>query len=91
MRDTKFPKLQTESKSFFLNIALQATGFSSPNTRFAFELFLMLPSVKGSKTFSSRFIDDQYTPGRHQIFKESFLDRYRTDNSLIATLKLKNN
>jgi hypothetical protein len=51
----------------------------------------MLPSVKGSKTFSSRFIDDQYTPGRHQIFKESFLDRYRTDNSLIATLKLKNN
>jgi len=72
MRDTKFPKLQTESKSFFLNIALQATRFYLPNTRFAFELFLMLPSVKGSKTFSSRFIDDQYTPGRHKIFKESF-------------------
>ncbi|CAF4701940.1 unnamed protein product [Rotaria sp. Silwood1] len=65
MRDKKSPKLKTTSKSYFLNIALQANNFSAPHTRFAFEFYLMLPGTHGLRTSSSRFIDDHFTPGRN--------------------------
>ncbi|CAF4464611.1 unnamed protein product, partial [Rotaria socialis] len=62
VRESKFPKLRTTPKSYFLNIALQANKFSLPKTRFAFEFYLILPGIDGSKISSSKFIDDQYTP-----------------------------
>ncbi|CAF5010756.1 unnamed protein product, partial [Rotaria socialis] len=65
VRESKFPKLRTTPKSYFLNIALQANKFSLPKTRFAFEFYLILPGIDGSKISSSKFIDDQYTPGKH--------------------------
>ncbi|CAF4374795.1 unnamed protein product, partial [Adineta steineri] len=64
MRDTKFPKLKTAPKSLFINIAVQANKFSSSKTRFAFEILQILPGTEGSRIFSSKFIDDQYTPGK---------------------------
>ncbi|CAF2865382.1 unnamed protein product [Rotaria sp. Silwood2] len=65
MRDSKSPKLRATSKSYFLNIALQANNFSSPNTRFAFELYLIAPGPHGLRASSSRYIDDHFTPGRN--------------------------
>ena len=67
MRDSKLPKLRVTPTSFFVNIALKAFNVSSSNTRFAFELFQMLPDKDGSRMSSSRYIDDQYTPGRNYI------------------------
>ncbi|CAF4458076.1 unnamed protein product [Rotaria magnacalcarata] len=64
VRESKFPKLRTTPKSYFLNIAFQANKFSLPKTRFAFEFYLILPGIDGSKISSSKFIDDQYTPGK---------------------------
>lgn len=65
MRESKFPKLQTTSHSYFLNMALQANNYSFSNARFAFEFYIISPTNNGSKLFSSRYIDDQYTPGRN--------------------------
>jgi hypothetical protein len=67
-RDSKFPKLKTESSSYFLNIALKANNYSYANSRFAFELYIIGPGKEGFSTTKSRFIDDQYTPGKHQRF-----------------------
>ena len=64
MRDSKFPKLQSTPKSFFLNIALQATNFPLANTRFAFELYIISFGVEGARLLTSKFIDDHYTPGK---------------------------
>ncbi len=66
VRDTKFPKLKTEPSSYFLNIALQANNYSYANSRFAFEIYFIAPGKEGFNTKKSRFIDDQYTPGRNQ-------------------------
>ena len=65
MRDTKFPKLQTEPSSYYLNIAFQANNYTYVNPRFAFEMYLMNPGRQGFVTKKSRFIDDQYTPGKN--------------------------
>lgn len=70
MREPKFPKLKTTPKSYYINVALQANNYSLPNTRFAFELYLTFIGDGGAKMFSSRFIDDQYTPGKNQIFSK---------------------
>ncbi|CAM4772897.1 unnamed protein product [Rotaria magnacalcarata] len=69
VRESKFPKLRTTPKSYFLNIAFQANKFSLPKTRFAFEFYLILPGIDGSKISSSKFIDDQYTPGIFTVWK----------------------
>jgi len=63
MRDSKFPKLRTEPSSYFLNIALQANNYSFISPRFAFELYIISPAVEYPIISSSRYIDDQYTPG----------------------------
>ena len=57
---------EVAKKSFFVNIAFQAHNYSSSKTRFAFELYLTSHgNNQGARIFSSRFIDDQYTPGRN--------------------------
>lgn len=63
MRDTKFPKLRSTPKSYFLNIALKADNVTLSNTRFALEFYIIQLGVEGTKLSSSRYIDDQYTPG----------------------------
>jgi hypothetical protein len=68
IRDSKFPKLKTEPSSYFLNIALKANIYSYKNSRFTFELFFIAPGKEGYSTKKTRFIDDQYTPGKHQRF-----------------------
>lgn len=50
-------------KSYFLNIALQADNYTSANTRFALEFYIIQLGVNGTKFSSSKYIDDQYTPG----------------------------
>ncbi len=67
-RDSKFPKLKTEPSSYFVNIALKATNVSFTKSRFAFELYLIVPAVEYPSLSTSRYIDDQYTPGRNHIF-----------------------
>ncbi|CAF1381874.1 unnamed protein product [Adineta steineri] len=74
MRDTKFPKLKTAPKSLFINIAVQANTFSSSKTRFAFEILQILPGTEGSRIFSSKFIDDQYTPGIFNVYQLRTMD-----------------
>ncbi|CAF0772024.1 unnamed protein product [Adineta ricciae] len=68
-RDSKFPKLMTAPKSIFLNIAFQAEGFNSSKTRFAFELLQLMPGIEGTRIYSSRYIDDQYTPGIFNVWQ----------------------
>ena len=58
----------TAPKSIFLNIAFQAQDFNSSKTRFAFELLQLMPGIEGTRIYSSRYIDDQYTPGKDKIF-----------------------
>ncbi|CAF4767526.1 unnamed protein product [Rotaria sp. Silwood2] len=68
MRDAKFPKLHSTSKSYFLNIALKANNYTLPNTRFALEFYIIQLGIEGTQFSSSRYIDDQYTPGIYEIF-----------------------
>lgn len=68
-RDSKFPKLKTGGSSYFLNIALKANNYSYEQSRFAYELYIIGPGKEGFTTTKTRFIDDQYTPGKyHQRF-----------------------
>ena len=64
-RDSKFPKMQSTPKSYVLNLALQAENYTSAHTRFAFEFYVIQLGDEGAELVSSRFIDDQYTPGKN--------------------------
>jgi len=68
-RDSKFPKLKTSPKSYFINMAIQANNYSEPNIRLAIEFYLITPSDKGSEISKSRFIDDQFTPGIFNVWQ----------------------
>lgn len=68
MRDSKFPKLSSTPKTYFINVALKADNFSLSNTRFAFEFYIIQLGVEGTKFSSTKYIDDQYTPGMYSIF-----------------------
>ncbi|CAF0735873.1 unnamed protein product [Adineta ricciae] len=68
-RDTKFPKLRSSPKSYFLNIALQADNITSKNTRFAMEYYLIQLGVEGTQLSTSKYIDDQYTPGIFNVWQ----------------------
>ena len=65
-RDTKFPKLRSTPKSYFLNIALQADNYTLPHTRFALEFYIIQLGKEGTQLSKTRYIDDQYTPGINQ-------------------------
>ncbi|CAF1019509.1 unnamed protein product [Rotaria sordida] len=82
IRETKSPKLRTTSKSYFLNIALQANNFTSAKTRFAFELYLILPGVQGSQKYTSRYIDDHFTPGIFNVYQIKTLDSLYSSSML---------
>ncbi|CAF2439514.1 unnamed protein product [Rotaria sp. Silwood2] len=69
MRDAKFPKLHSTSKSYFLNIALKANNYTLPNTRFALEFYIIQLGIEGTQFSSSRYIDDQYTPGIFNVWQ----------------------
>ncbi|CAF4216055.1 unnamed protein product, partial [Rotaria sordida] len=62
MRDVKFLKLRSTSKSYFLNITLKANNYTLPNKRFALEFYIIELGIEGTQFSSSRYIDDQYTP-----------------------------
>ncbi|UJR26977.1 hypothetical protein I4U23_008284 [Adineta vaga] len=68
-RDTKFPKLRSTPKSYFLNIAIQADNLTSTRTRFAMEFYLIQLGIEGTQLSTSRYIDDQYTPGIFNVWQ----------------------
>lgn len=68
-RDTKFPKLRSTPTSYFLNIALKADNVTSASTRFALELYIIQLGVEGTRLSSSRYIDDQFTPGIFNVWQ----------------------
>ncbi|CAF1985250.1 unnamed protein product [Rotaria magnacalcarata] len=69
MRDLKFPKLHSTPKSYFLNIALKADNYTLPNTRFALEFYIIQLGIEGTHFSSSKYIDDQYTPGIFNVWQ----------------------
>jgi hypothetical protein len=69
IRDTKFPKLRSTPKSYFLNIALQADNYTLPNTRFALEFYIIQLGKEGTQLSTSRYIDDQFTPGIFNVWQ----------------------
>ncbi|CAF1158275.1 unnamed protein product [Adineta steineri] len=69
IRDTKFPKLRSTPKSYFLNIALKADNYTSPKTRFAMEYYIIQLGVEGTQLSTSKYIDDQYTPGIFNVWR----------------------
>ncbi|CAF0729854.1 unnamed protein product [Didymodactylos carnosus] len=69
MRDKKFPKLSTTPTSYFLNIELKAAKLNSSRSRFAIELLTTGFSDHEPKISSSRYIDDQYTPGIFSVWQ----------------------
>lgn len=62
-RDTNYPKLRSTPKSFYINVGLQAANISDTKTRFGLEYYLIQYGKEGYEFVSTRFIDDQYTPG----------------------------
>ncbi|CAF4150808.1 unnamed protein product, partial [Rotaria sordida] len=69
MRDVKFLKLRSTSKSYFLNITLKANNYTLPNKRFALEFYIIELGIEGTQFSSSRYIDDQYTPGIFNVWQ----------------------
>ncbi|CAF0906118.1 unnamed protein product [Rotaria sp. Silwood1] len=69
MRDVNFPKLRSTSKCYFLNIALKADNYTLSNTRFALEFYIIQLGIEGTQFSSTRYIDDQYTPGIFNVWQ----------------------
>lgn len=63
-RETNHPKLRSTPKTYFLNIALEAKSIPIESTRFALEFYLFELGSGGTQLSSTKYIDDQYTPGR---------------------------
>ena len=63
-RDSQFPKLTSTPKTYFLNVALEAKNSTFSRTRFALEFYIIQLGREGMELNSSKFIDDQYTPGK---------------------------
>lgn len=74
MRDDQFPKLQISDEGYYLNLVFQANGYNNSKTRFGMELYLMSFDKAGLRIFSSRYIDDQYTPGIFSVWQLKTLD-----------------
>ncbi len=67
--------MQSTLKSYFLNIALKADNIIEQSTRFAFEFYVIQYGIQGTQLTSTRYIDDQYTPGmilKQKNFKIKF-------------------
>jgi hypothetical protein len=69
--------LQSTPKSYFLNLALKADNITLSYTRFAFEFYIIPYHIQDTHTqlSSTRYIDDQYTPGmilKQKNFKIKF-------------------
>ena len=47
-------------------MAIESTGFHWKKTRFALELYIYGAAPEHPTITESRFIDDQYTPGRNK-------------------------
>lgn len=78
-RDTKYPKLRSTEKSYFLNLELETKNISIKSTRFAFEFYMIQLGEEGMQSSSTKYIDDQYTPGKitnesiHSLYQFYFL------------------
>lgn len=57
-----------------MNIAFQADGYNQSKTRFGLEFYLMSFDQAGFKSYSSRYIDDQYTPGIFNVWQLRTID-----------------
>lgn len=74
MRDSQFPKLQVSNEGYYLNIAFQANEYNESRTRFGMEFYLMSFDKQGLRSYSSRYIDDHFTPGIFNVWQLKTID-----------------